>query len=351
MNNINRTNYIKISKSLVIDYATSKSSYNFIDFETTSSSKLEFKDYSKCKKSCPFYNLRNTHNHCQNDCVFVLSKSTYNYKANRCNLSESQFKQLLYYHSMVFENNGVTINLTLKDVATAINVDTKTVANNIKALEAAGYIVVNKYDNNTHIAFILNYQKYHQKDNKGGYFYLSKKCFEELVKLDDVNAFRLALLLLVKIDNLKGINKFIKKISYKFLINILPSYINTKKQINTILNKLTNIIELVLDRTTDDEICYREKQTINNTFNNNKIEEENISLVNKYLEKKALVLKSNQTIDLYQMSCQYGFNIVKNAIELCYDNLVKLLEVEKINIGGYIRSVIKNEFRALISKL
>ena len=51
------------------------------------------------------------------------------------------------------------------------------------------------------------------------------------------------------------------------------------------------------------------------------------------------------------MSCQYGFNIVKNAIELCYDNLIKLLEVEKINIGGYIRSVIKNEFRALISKL
>ena len=77
----------------------------------------------------------------------------------------------------------------------------------------------------------------------------------------------------------------------------------------------------------------------------------NISLVNKYLEKKALVLKSNQTIDLYQMSCQYGFNIVKNAIELCYDNLIKLLEVEKINIGGYIRSVIKNEFGALISKL
>ncbi len=128
------------------------------------------------------------------------------------------------------------------------------------------------------------------------------------------------------------------------------------------LKKITTIILILLISLTsyietNDNNCIeinnfnKENQVISNTANNNVIEEENIALMNKYLEEKALTLKSSQAVDLYQMSCQYGFNIVKNAIELCYDNLIKLLETEKINIGGYIRSVIKNEFRALISKL
>ena len=353
MNNIKKVNFIKISKQLVMDFITSKAEFNInTNLNSSLSLQPEYKDYSKCKETCPFYKLRDSHTHCLNDCTFILSKSTYNVPKNKYELSASQFKQLLYYHSIVFENNGITSNVTLKEVAEGINVDPKTVANNIKVLEKNKFIAVNKYNDNTHVVLIMNYNKYHEKNNKGGYFYISKKCFEKLVALKDVNAFRLALLMLIKIDNMKAVNRTIKKLSYKFLINILPTYIHTKKQISIILDKIKDIIVVDEYKSSLDteNVYYSENIDINNTTNNNEIEKESIALVDKYLENKKLSLKQINKVDLYQMVTQYGFNIVKNAIELNIENLLNVITDENNNVCGYIRRIIQQNFRSLILK-
>lgn len=322
---------IKLSKELLLNLALLKNSQS-----DSVNLMPEYKDYSKCSSSCPFYNKNN--NIC-NNCVFILSTSSI-IKKRADYLTHSQIKQLLFYISTIFENNGMTIELTHEYVAKSINCSIRTVRDNITQLTEAGYIVATSIKNNKYKVFVKDFNKYYQKKSRG-YFYISEKCFNNLLKIDNINTLRVALTMLVKLDDMKvsKASKISKKITYKSLINILPTNITCFKQIKQIILKLKNLFNIKFK---EDFIEYSFKNDIDGSIYRNKINKTNLKAFRKLFKKISLKVSEEDMNDLLQLSLQYNIHTVLKV----FNNIKNIPS----NLGSYLRTIIKNNIDYLILK-
>nr|DAV25125.1 MAG TPA: replication protein O [Caudoviricetes sp.] len=325
---------IKLSKQLLLDLSSLKYTQ-----DDSVNLQPEYRDYKKCSTNCPFYKNRDVSLFCQKECVFVLSTSSI-VKPRENVLTYTQIKQLLFYNSTVFENNGVTIALSHKDVAKAINCSERTARDNINALIKAGYIVISSYNNSTYKVFIKDYHKYHQKGNRG-HLYLSNKCFKALIKIDNINTLRLALLGLVRLDDMrvsKDKNPS-KELSYKVLINLLPSNITCPKQIVKIFAKAKELFKIIFK---EDSISISFNKDIDSVAYAKNLNKNNKKALSKFLKRFGLDITNKDKDDLLQMSIQYNIHIVTNAFKYIKDKNPE-------ELGSYLRTVIRNNFNSLIS--
>ena len=344
---------LRISKNFIEKLATAKAEYYNYNANTI---EPEFKDYNNCK-ACPFKDNPDFKYVCDN-CVFVLSNSSISKTRNRHELSESQIKQLLLYYTLVFENNKITAPVTIEEVAEFIGTTKKTVYNNLDTLEKDKFIVINKFKGGVHQVLILDYPTYNKdKSNNEPYMYISKECLQNLMKIKNINALRLALIMLLKIDNMKAVKKTIKTISYSYLNNILPSYIHTNKQVKELLNSLTSIFKITSDNPEDDELSYEQNQeTIyitQDSITPDKMEHES-EYFNEYFKKYGKTLSNMTMRDILQMCDQYGFTLVKEAIKAGKEKIISMIpdRIEYANdIGAYVRAIIKNQYRSVVSNL
>lgn len=325
---------IKLSKQLLLDLSSLKNAQDdSVNF------KPEYRDYKKCSTNCPFYNNRETSSFCQKECVFVLSTSSI-VKPKENALTHTQIRQLLYYNSTVFENNGITIELSHKDVAKAIKCSERTARDNIKALVDAGYIVISSYNDNKYKVFIRDYHKYHENGNRG-HLYLSDKCFKALTRIDNINTLRLALMGLVRLDDMRvsKVKDPSKELSYGALINLLPSNITCPKQVIKLFAKAKELFKMTFKSESVSISFNKEMDSVTyaNTLNKN-----NKKALSKFLKKFGLNVTDKDKEDLLQMSIQYNIHIVANAFKYIKDRTPE-------ELGSYLRTVIRANFNSLIS--
>ncbi|WP_294358541.1 hypothetical protein [uncultured Clostridium sp.] len=324
----------RVSKQLLLDMTALK----YIEDDSVNLKK-EYRDYSKCSSKCPFYENRETNCHCQKECVFVLSTSSIP-KVNERQLTHSQMKQLLLYHATVFENNGLTISLTHRDVATALNCSVRTARDNMKALEDMEYIFITSVEGNSYKAFIKDYHKYHDSNNRG-YLTLSDTCLNTLLNLNNINELRVALTALVRLDDMKvaGNKKDLTKVlTFKALINLLPTYITCIKQIKAILSKLNSLFKISFE---DDsvELGYTKES---DTFTyQKKLKKINRKALSKFMKRLGINFSNKDKEDLVQMSIQYNLGTVVAAIKTLEDKTPD-------DLGAYLRTVIRKNFTSFI---
>ena len=320
----------RLSKKLLLEMTSLK----YIEDDSVNF-KEEYRDYSKCSSNCPFYENRKSNCHCQNECVFVLSTSSIP-KVNDRQLTHSQMKQLLLYHATVFENNGLTISLTHKDVADILDCSIRTARDNVKALEDMGYIFITSVEGNSYKVFIKDYYKYHDINNRG-YLTVNDKFLKSLLKLQSINELRIALTALVRLDDMKASGKkrnITKILTFKALINLLPSYITCIKQIKAILSKLNSLFNISFF---DDSIEVSYTKTSDTVTYKNKLKKVNRKALSKFMKRLGINLSNKDKEDLVQMSIQYNLGIVVSAIKTLGDKRPN-------DLGAYLRIIIRENF-------
>lgn len=326
--------FSKISKNLLLKLAKTRKqsaidSVNLIP---------EYRDYNKCKSTCPFYNYdRATCDACA-DCPFVMSTSSINNSdVEREFLTFTQIKQLLLYHSLMFENNGLSPLLTHEFVADKIGCSVKTARNNIKALENAGYIAYYKQDN-SYVVIIIGYNKYHKKNNIGGYMNLNKKVLNKILKAETINELRLLLHIVVKADSIKVANKKNFSFKYRDLFTILPSDIYKKEQIYSLFNKIADTLKMFNIEITDDRILIKPDKVMDNEYNKKKVSKFNKRALKKFFKSMFFKLGDKDRDDLMQLSMQYGKQVVINTLK-AFDIKNKYNDIKEL--GSYLRTLIR----------
>lgn len=337
----------RVSKQLLLDLATYKNEVIYTNIEP------EYKDYSKCE-NCPMKKFNKTwigSSFCENKCVFVLSTSSI--KSNRSQqktvskgLSHLQMLQLLLYHSYVYDGNGETIELTSKEVAKALDCTERTARDNISVLVDAGYIFINYKDNSSYKVFVRDYYKYHEKNTRG-YMSITLECFENILKIDNINTLRFVLNTLVKLDDMRVSKKadIKKEFTLKSLMKLFPSNINSKKQLLAIINKARSIFRI---KKTVDAIIVAFKSNIDSIKAKEDLEVTNKRIIKK-LTKRFDTLKSlshKDKADLIQMSIQYNINIlIKSLFGIISRGLVPN------ELGSYLRTMIRKDLNIKASPI
>ena len=75
---------------------------------------------------------------------------------------------------------------------------------------------------------------------------------------------------------------------------------------------------------------------------------------NEYFKKYGKTLSNMTMRDILQMCDQYGFTLVKEAIKAGKEKIISMIpdRVEYANdIGAYVRAIIKNQYRSVVSNL
>lgn len=370
MNNLMKP-YAIFSKQLLLDLCKSKyKSHSELSLQP------EYKDYTKCSKQCPFYyENRAVCASCKN-CPFVLSHR-FDKIERKEYLTFTQIKQLLLYHTILFEKNGLTPYVNHEFVASNIGCTVKTARENVKALEKAHYITA-KYYGKDYVVIVEKYSKYHESER--GYFKINAKVMSYLLKIENINELRLALYCLVRLDDMKASIKYeknstkktknnrlnntiktldknilknkneniyrnarnnnilVKKFSYSALLDILPSYVYTKKQLKELLTNLSknlNIFNILFDK---DEIIMFETNANNKLFKK-VLNKKNNKFLKFFIKKYNLELEEKDIEDLNQMQTQYNNSLVKYALKV-YNIRKESINID--NICGYIRSIIQD---------
>lgn len=326
--------FTKLSKELLLDMCKPK-------YESNKQLSLqpEYKDFRKCKRTCPwYYNNRNTCEICTS-CPFVLSTSSI--KVPRKNaLTYSQIKQLLLYHALVFDNNGLTPELNNEYVANMINCTPKTARDNLKSLEAAGYIATSNKVFSSYVVYIIDYHKYHVGNNRG-YLNINKRVLNAILQTDSINELRLALYCVVKLDDIRKFKKTIKKFTYESLINILPSYIYNKEQIKDIFVKLSDSLNLFNISFEEECILISETNMADNHIFKKGVHNKNKKALKAFLTKHKLKVNKKEMNDLLQMFLQYNSKIVLNSLNLIKDKKPR-------ELGSYLRTIIRKNIISIL---
>jgi hypothetical protein len=333
--------FARISKQLLLDMCKPRFEAQSSDIEP------EYKNYRKCKKTCPWYNENKVTCQVCSSCPFVLSKSSI-LGLRKDAISFTQIKQLLFYHSMIYNNDGFTPLLTHDYVAAQINCSVKTARENIKILENTGYIVTSK-DGTGYVAYIIEYNNYH--NSKRGYLDINHKLLTAILNTNNFNELRLALYCLVKLDDMNVQKKDtpIKKFTYEALINVLPTYIHTKKQVNVILIELSKKLNLFDIHVKDGQIILGESDCNNTTYLKATLKKHKKALKH-FIKKFNLKLEKKEKEDIKQMQLQYNNIIIEKALGIYVEHITdKDSDSPITNLGGYLRTIIKNNiFNGLI---
>lgn len=351
----------KIGKSFLTRIVGVQENHKIIEYK-------ESIDFHRCNENCPILklmidnptedNMNNTY--CHTQCEAVKVKTSIIRYINENNkyrlyspvqvpdtrkqrLSKSQIKQILYYHFLMVDNQGIIKNINLNNVSKALNCSTKTIINNNKRFKALGLIGCTYIDNNLFNIVLVEYPKYHLSKNQGGtgYIQITQELLFELLKMDDVNALRFELRKLLRFDsdNIQASQEQSKYsyYSYNEVKYCLPSQIS-----------YTGIIEKTVDKHT--EAFNTKKQDnkvlfiLNNNFNAKLVkqqrETEYTNIFSELCYEKSFSIFEKDIDDLCQMSFEYGFSNIVTVLNFVIDN-EESYDIELGNIGSIIRTHFK----------
>lgn len=335
------TNFARIGKSFIRCITGVQENYKKIE-------KTETKDLSICL-DCPlFKSTSNAHiTYCQNYCNkprIIKEKVIYYNEANRFHipirerLSKLQLKQILLYHFLNIDNNGIVKNISTKEIAKFLNCSIKTVKNNNERLVKLNYILYSKISNDKFSIWLTDYKNYHltQKEGGSGYITMSKELLINLININTVNSLRLELRKLIEFDdqNIQTDEVNSGKYTYQDIKRFLPKYLHYKGAIEDIINSGSNSFQTTIENNC---ITFKLKNEYNSELLRKDIINECEPLLNDYFNKFNFI--ENEVIDILQMSIQYGTEKIKNSLNEIYNNYI-LKNKHIYNLGGLIRKTI-----------
>lgn len=316
-------------------------------------------DYAACPKTCPFSDksVAERKEYCFNYCpnppkkkpliTYTNEKHKYKITTNdqleEKRLSKYQLLQFLLYHFMNVDSNGLVTYISIKEIAKIIGCDTRTIKNNNLALIDLGLIAYTKVTKDLFSIAILGYKKYHltRKEGGTGYIQMPKEFLEELLQIKNVNSIRLAIRQLIKFDD-ESVKETDDKCFYTYedIKRFMPSNVSYKSIIKETLSGTAKLFNVELY---DSHVIFNLKDE----FNGKKlrqIKENNIrEIITNFYKENVLYLDKNEKDieDLIQLSMEYGITYVNEALVI-YLDLIKVKDEPLDNVGGFIRTVIKD---------
>lgn len=309
---------------------------------------------------------------CPHKCV--ISNNTYINEKNKYGNKEkvccNAIKLFILLHMQAPDQTGLVRNVNFADIAAKMNVNIKTIRNNLRVLEDAGYIFA---DAKSASVVLLDYPKYFLAANKGGrgYIKLLSDTVNSIVKINSITAFRIILRQLLEQDNDKTVTK-----TYHDIKRFLPDYCKR----NIILSKLSAISEMIFDiKTTVTDITFKIKDKFNTKLQLDSEKKQHMEYFSSILEsldnyvwtygqiienkipsdlKRFFVDENNIPVkepvffqrsdmdealnDLALLSCRYSRNIVLQALADTYR--IQMCTNRKLinNLGAYLSRVIKS---------
>lgn len=157
--------------------------------------------------------------------IYHNETNRYGYKPR---LKTNAIKLLLALHFYHPDRFGIVKNLDIRELASLLHCDIKTVRNNLVILNQYSYVTYAKVDTYFITLCLNDYTSYYLPAKKGGrgFFVLSKKLFQQLLQIPTLVALRIYLRQLISIDNLNAKGGPFTAISntFKDLKLFLPEY-------------------------------------------------------------------------------------------------------------------------------
>lgn len=257
-------------------------------------------------------------------------------------LSKSQILQYISYHFFSVDERGVLYVPSEKELADVVGCSVRTIRNNNVVLESAGLIYYSRSD----IGLNIWLRRYPEYFNEGGSGYLELQYdrFKEFVEIHNVNVLRLELREELIYDNNTVKRKYQKedvaKISFNDLKLFLPKYTHYKGAINSIIDKVTGAFHSVLNGSTLVFIKKADYVNGKEAKKNRKLEYQ--KYIEDYLSKFAGVFVRSDIEDFVQLSFEYGYERVIDALSVLIENVFYGNEYEVIrNYGGKVRTIIR----------
>lgn len=346
-------NFAKIGKKFLTKAVGIQGNYKETIVETS-------RNYEACE-NCKFKNDKKNkfvESYCENYCDKVVEKRikiVYINEKNKLKIKEDdlrgyipsedrlsrlQLSQMILYHFLEPDKNGVIKNASIKEIAKILNCTIKTIKNNNKALMEYGFITTCNSVDNDHINILIhNYDTYHlsQKNGGHGYIVMPKTILKEVSNISSVNALRLLIRKLLKTDNdsREAYADVKSRYTYKDINRMLPGHYNYKGIIDKEINQLNNVFKI--NKNTKD-LEFMLKPIFNGKKQIKKLEEE--LFINYVAYEEPLNLESKDIFDMVQLGITYGKDIVDKAFNVIWEFFL-LPEKEIKNFGGLLRSIIK----------
>ena len=301
--------------------------------------------------------------------VYHNEKNRYGYQPR---LKTNAIKLLIAYHFLEVDSIGFIQNVNLKEMATLLNVDIKTIHNNNELLKEYGYISYSKTDVNMINLWLPEYENYFKTAKEGGRGFLtvSNTVFQEILKINSINEMRITLRQLMEFELLSNKKKDTVEKSYKELRRMLPDYCK-RNVIQKASNKLRmfivevkdNLIKFIIKPEYDaklqkeQQLEFYEKELttfsrefahdvgeINTSIHNTKESKyadffENVS-ENTFIEEyRCWFFTPLELADLASLCLQFSWHKVMKALQQIYKTY-KLQGLAIQNLGGLTRTVI-----------
>lgn len=224
-----------------------------------------------------------------------LKEKIYHNEKNRygfgTRLKSNAVKLLLYFHFLRPDENGIIKNVSLKETASYLKCDVRTIYNNMKLLDAYGYIKYTKTYEGTRNILILSYKDAFKKASEGGrgYVVMNKPLLDKLIEIDNIITLRLFIRNLVELDS-HNMN------DESAPVNMLTkSYSQLKRELPTYCKK--NIIDKALSH--KDKLFFIKKSESGITFSLN---EEYIGKRKRKEHTKYCTYHLNKFIEIFNES-------------------------------------------------
>lgn len=341
------TNFARIGKTFIRSITGVQENYKKTE-------RVRATDFSVCL-NCSLFNGDVSHHqirYCKEFCnkpkeVVVKERTTYYNEANRFHipvrerLSKFQLKQILLYHFLNIDNNGIVKNISTRQIASFLGCNVKTIKNNNKRFIELGYILYSESSRDEFTVWLKDYKSYHLtvREGGGGYITMSKELLKNFTKISNVNSLRLELRNLIEFDNKNIESMKINKGEYSFrdIKRFLPNYLRNKSAIKRIIEKGSDSF---IVKVKEKNIVFKLKDELNaKILRKNILENCQDSFVEYYSKFN---LHQDNLIDIYQMSVQYGVDRVKESLDKIYDDYV-LNDKYIHNLGGLVRTFILHQ--------
>lgn len=257
--------------------------------------------------------------------------------------------QLLFYHFLQVDENGVIQHVSEKMVAHALSCSPRTIRNNNRILEEAGLIFCSRSGNGINI-WIRDYSDYHHEGGSG-YERMTYPFFEELVKLDMVNSVRYMIRQELKYDNDTPKRKYAKKqddlqyskLSFNDAKVFLPKYTHYAGMIQTFATASTSVFETKLDHS---DVYFVMNANYYGKHLYELREKEYTSKLTGFLENYDDFvtdhITSSDLKSFTQLCFEYGLSRVEDALNQMVHLAFYSPDAELIqNKGGYLRHYIR----------
>lgn len=212
-------------------------------------------------------------------------------------------------------------NISLHSLAETLEVAPATIRFALDLLKSFDYITYSHACDKNHFNIIINdYDNMHlsAKEGGSGYFTITSDMMREILGITNVNALRLQLLSILKLDDTVRIrDEYTDEFSVRDLKNILPSHMNYK---NNYINVLSNQPSLFNYDIIDGKYVYAMKHNYSLRYNVLQFEHDRMNLIAETLQSDSIVLSADQALQVSRLTVEYTDSVIIQAVHIIHND-------------------------------